>query len=494
MHLVSRLIDSELDPVVNENVPLQIPTQTTGYMGRAWEWLKSQPTEGFLRGVFGTASAVATTVLGCITVRQFCQDSFYHSRGTLEGALLGMSITVLTGCLLPTHVGTYVADWLSRWSFEVLQVFTQLYLNAGWPIDGKGLWNTQKSPLSVKESGMLFFSALSSSLALISMRPIVFPPEDIQEANIQIENIDDYLEQDPEPVALWESGRRDTKQFIIEQALKAVPGILLTVLQKTDVLQDPEWLFLGYYLTGHCGGVVIAKIYQIMKDHVLGNCLSKRHIVDLIDKIGHISLVTTIGLFFGLTDSTTFLALGAISGMLKMVALRKFEHLRANSEQVEPFTWMRVDNIAKGTLLALTLVWYIAGMTDSNMTGADYANIIAYFASTVASYILTRHLASEFVPRQNSTLFNTLRFYFVDYTEMLIVPYMFIRTAQGISDESNDPRALVIAENLMAWISFGLATGNNRALNGIRNSRSPNEMSELALYVGWSILSSQQIR
>src|SRR5262245_17391159 len=135
----SDLVSDEENPNV-----LDQPKEEPGCLERMWTWL-SAPGTGrcnlAVRGVMGVLSSTALTITTVFTAKLFQQDEQYHSRAMFFGTGFGIAVTVLTGCVLPKRYAAAFADWLSRWSFEGLQILTQFYLNAGCPINGNGFWD-----------------------------------------------------------------------------------------------------------------------------------------------------------------------------------------------------------------------------------------------------------------------------------------------------------------------------------------------------------------
>lgn len=467
-------------------------------LSRAWQWIKPKTPSLCVRGIFATASLTGFVVSAFFTAQQFLQDERNHVRAMLYGTGLGLSLTVLGGSVLPTWMSGPIADWCARWSFEGLQIMTQFYLNGGCPIDGNGFWDPTKVPLAVKELAMIIFTGVSVNIALLSLRTLLFPPES-QDEDLRLVTINEEEEpvaqdlyiQDPEPIPLLESGRNNKKWLALEQFVKVGLGVTLLGLSKGGVLTAPQALYCGYYLLGHVGGVGLGKVYQYIKSAVEEKCPVQKSTLEKVNKIGRFINGFSYALFFAFTDSAVFIPFGIINGISKTLTQHNFELLTKNDEEVTPFEWKRVDNIAKGALGVLFLSWYISGMTDVGMTWVDQANIITYLATTVLSYPLTRYLAAEFDPRQNNRLFNTLRFYFVNNPEVLMLPYMLIRSAQNIGDDQKHHEILAIVQNFIAWASLGTSGGVNRALMGMRSHRSPNEMSQLGELIAWYILGSQ---
>ncbi|MBS0654312.1 MAG: hypothetical protein JSR46_00915 [Verrucomicrobia bacterium] len=448
-----------------------------------------------IRGFFAVTGLTSLVVCGLLAKMNFQQNENFANRSMGYGVGLGLSATVLTGSVLPSDPATIFADWLSRWSYEGLQILIQFYLNAGCPIDGNGLWNTTVVPPAVKELSEMLFGGVSSAIALLSLRTFLFPNR--ESSSTQVEDVThDYepsqIRQDPPPMPLFlESGLKDHKVLGLEQGLKIAAGITLITLEKTGWVAAPALFYLGTYLLGHVGGVLAGKAWTVLEDTVLNNCMQKNEKwLDPARKLGYLIRIASYGLFFSSTREISFAILGAIGGISKMVALKKFERLSVNNVKVAPFQLARCDNIPKGLLGGLFLAWYISGMTDIGLAWYDYANLIGYLTTALASYPLTRYLATHFHPRQHTTLYNSARFYGVDHDQVLILPFMLIRATQNIGDDAKNPLVLRIALDFIAWLSLGTAAGNNRALMGVRGETSPNDMSSLALLTAWFILGS----
>lgn len=467
----------------------------SSYIGRGWKWLNAPGTERCnftVRGVLGAGSIAAITTMAFFTARQFFQIERDPIRSMLFGAGFGICVTVLTGSILPKGYAGPLADWLSRWSYEGLQIATQFYLNGGCP-RGHGFWDPRKVPPAVKEFFTLSFTGASASIALLSLRTLLFS-EINKNDGIAIEDLDDLdglYEQDPDPILMLESGKGNRLGFAAEQCLKVALGLGLILTTDVAQVEIPELRFFGMYLMGHFGGALAGTGYQYLRDRVLERCPVGEGTLKRIDKAGSVLSAGSYGIFFAWTDATSFIPLGLISGASKVITMHKFQLLTKNDEKVTSFRWITVDNVFKGTLAALILTWYISGMTDEGLRVQDYANIVTYLVSIIGSYPLTRYLAKNFDPGKNNRLFNTLRFYFVNHNEVLVLLYMLIRSAQSIGDNHKDTGLFAVVQNILAWASLGIAAGNNRALMGIRSEQSPNEMSSLAELTAWFILGSQ---
>lgn len=454
---------------------------------RAWEWLKPKATPTRLKTVLGTASAVGAVAIAGLAVYDYLSAPQYiGTRAVVYGIGAGVTSTFFLASSLPETWGTRAADWWANWSNEVLQGMTQLYLNAGCPRSACGIWNSNKPPPRlVKEGATMAFSAVSSAVTLLSFRSLFTSSQEEEQEAL-----------DPERIQLLESRTDQYPFFAIEQVAKAALGGLAMGLYNYEILTSPEWLYLAYYLLGNAAGSVGSRVYIALKEKI-GERYPNHTLAKIVKKIGPIAEMIGFAGFFAWTDDSSFLLVGALSGASKVSAMRTFETLPKNDEEVHPIIAPQPDTTTKviygvqAAFLALAVTWYIVGMTDVGVRPTDIANILTYLSTIAISYPLTRYVAKNFDPKKKERwFFNTLRFYLVNFQEMLVLPYYLIRSAQTIGDKKNPIVNWEIAKELMAWASLGFATGNNRALQGIRSHRTPNAVSDLALLFGWYIFYS----
>jgi hypothetical protein len=479
--------------VVNfrEDSPL-LPVSTAGesesWLGRTWSWLKQAPyTTHVVKGVVGVASTAALGTLLYKTATIFANATSYSGPDTFYYELgIGVATPLALYSIVPASVGTPAADWISNWSWEIIHSTTQFYLNAGCPRDGMGFWNTTNPPLIVSQVSGFSFSAMGTAIPLLSLRFLIADSDETDETDqtVKTEKREEFI-----PLFL-ESGARENRRLIIEQAAKIALGTSCLGLYFSKIVTANEWLYAGYYALGHVAGAVLSRGYLELKDRTIDH-IKNAHVRTLIQKAGTIAEFTALAGFFAWEDDSCYLLVGAMAGAAKIAILDTFENLTENDEQVSDFEIKRIDIIAKGAFLALFDAWYIAGATDPTLHKSDIANITSFLTCSHASYPLTRYLAKNFKPGENSRFFNSMRFYFVNYQEALILPYMLVRASGTVGNVAPASESMRWAKQFTAWTSLGLAAGNNRALQGIRSHRKPNAVSDVALLVCWYLLYSE---
>lgn len=457
-----------------ERQELLAPQQErSGFFGRTWKWIKNNSTT-VLKGAVATASSVALVGTGYLLGRAIgaaSSASVMHPLGI--GA--GIAVPALLGTLLPQAQGTALADWVSRWSFEILQAMTEIYVRAGCPMQNKGFWNPETPPLLARQLATFAFSFAATAITALSVR--IFTAADNEANRVRRE----------EPLRLFlECGAQQNRRLLFEQVPKVALGLASLGLYRWE--GSDEWLYFAYYLFGSIGGTAASKAYLWVKERTIER-IENKTLKAIINKVGVTAELFCFGAFLAWPADASYLLSGAVAGAVKIAVLDKFQHLSQNDEQVAPFQLCRIDNVAKGFFLALNFAWFLSMIFDPGLPGSQRAGISLFLASSLLSYPLTRYLAANFRPEQeNSRLFNTFRFYFVNYEEALLLAYMFIKDADDVGIIGNENPNQPLLKSLIGLTSLGLAVGNNRALQGIRSDRSPSAVSDLALLVSWFIL------
>lgn len=468
-------LDNALD--LDEQSLLLVPQQEkTNFLGRTWKWLTTNRST-LLKGAVATASVVSTVAISYFVAKEIAQptaNSLMHPLGI--GA--GITLPLLLGSTLPPAQGTALADWVSRWGFEILQAMTELYVRAGCPIVGKGFWNTSTPPMLATQLATFAFSTTATALTALSLRIFTAPVNEGSE------------ERRATPLTLFlEGGSREHRRLLLEQLPKVALGLGSLALYRWE--GSEEWLDFAYYILGHIGGTAVSKGYLWVKDRTIDKIESKP-LKAIINKVGVTAELLCFGTFLAWSDDASYALSGAVAGAVKIAVLDKFQYLAKNDEEVRAISRTKVETAVKGIFLTLNFAWFISMVLDPALPRSQRVGIVSYLATSMLSYPLTRYLAANFSPEaQNNALFNSLRFYFVNFEEALLLPYMFIKDSGDVGIIGSNDQSQSMVKALIGLTSLGLAVGNNRALQGIRSHRSPNAVSDLALLISWFILYRQ---
>jgi len=459
---------------IDESSELLAPEQEkSGFFGRSWKWIKDRSST-ILKGAVATASTVSLVTIGYFIGKEIAVASSVSMMHPL-GIGAGLAIPALLGTLLPQAPRTALADWVSRWSFEILQAMTEFYVRAGCPMVGRGLWNAENPPLLARQLATFAFSATATALTALALRTFTVPENEASRNKRE------------RPLRLFlESGAHENRRLFFEQLAKAALGLGSLGLYRWE--GSDEWLYFAYYLFGAIGGTAVSKAYLWLRERTIERIQNKTFRA-IVNKTGVTAELVCFGAFLAWPADASYLLSGAMAGAVKIASLDKFQYLSQNDEQVAPFQLSRIDNIAKGFFLTLNFTWFISMIVDPGLPRSQRAGIVSFLVSSLLAYPLTRYLAANFRPDQeDNPLFNSFRFYGVNFEEALLLPYMFIKDADDVGIIGNDEQNLPFIKSFVGLTSLGLAIGNNRALQGLRSDRSPSAVSDLALLISWFIL------
>ena len=469
-------------PPVEEGERVQLlpaSTENRSVCGRTWNWIKTNRWP-ILKGAVATASSVGLAACGFFVGKNLYQEAASTIMHNL-GIGVGLTLPAVLGSILPQRGGTILADWVYRWSFEILQVMTEVYVRAGCPMEGRGFWNTNHPPLVARNLATMAFTAAATTLTALSLRVFTAPIDEPRSAPRAA------------PLRLlFEGGAHENRRLLLEQLPKAALGVASLTLYKWE--GSDEWLYFAYYLFGHIGGTAASKTYLWAKHKIIEKIESPT-VKALINKVGVAAELFCFGAFLAWPADESYLLSGAVAGAVKIAVLDKFQALSQNDEVVSPISFLKVENIAQGIFLTINLVWYVSMIFDRGLPTSQRAGIASFLASSILAYPLTRYLAANFHPEESDNpLFNSLRFYFVNYEEALLLAFMFIKDSDDVGIIGNDDARQPFLKLMVALTSLGLAVGNNRALQGIRSHRSPIAVSDLALLCAWFILYRQWLK
>lgn len=177
--------------------------------------------------------------------------------------------------------------------------------------------------------------------------------------------------------------------------------------------------------------------------------------------------------------------LGVVSGSSEQVLLHQFEKFEFTWERDEnddmslielETCWQRtrrkVENffsrqnlgqvIAKGALTTGLYSWFIYGITDVNDSAK--LGIGLFLTSLIIGYIVTKAVDNQFTPAEEHPLIRSLYFYLIKHPDYLLYLFIYLRhlnTNMGRSAYLTTNYNATLAD--LAWVSVGLAAGNNRA-------------------------------
>ena len=196
-------------------VLLAQPQVSSGYIGRAWNWVKSNSST-IVKGALATAGAVGMAAAGFFAVKEFIQAPA-SSHLYEYGIATGIATPLILQGVLPETVATKTADIFSRWSFEFLYGALLAYSQALCPRQECRLWDPNNPPLLAQQLATCTFASVASAIVLLSFRTFTqshdatytLPREGTREV----------------PLALFlEAGVHNNLRIAIEQAPKIVLG------------------------------------------------------------------------------------------------------------------------------------------------------------------------------------------------------------------------------------------------------------------------------
>lgn len=450
--------------------------QRTNCFGRAWNWIKTNKFT-VLKGAAAVVSTAGLTALGYLVGKGITHSQEASSMHPM-GIGVGIAAPVFIGSILPQRLATNLADFISRWGFEILLAITEFYVRAGCPIQGRGFWDPANPPLLARQLSTLALSATATGLTALSLRTFL--------AN---NNEEMLVRRDPPLTLFLEGGVHDNRRLVLEQLPKLGLCLLSAGLYRWE--GSEEWLDFAYYLLGHVAGTFVSKAFLWLRYQTIEQS-DNRALKTLINKVGTAAELLCFGAFLAWSSDASYLLSGAFAGAVKIAVLDKFQYLSRNDEEVRPIEYTKISIVAKGLFLALNFTWFISMICDPALPTSQRAGIAMYLASSLFAYPMTRYLAANFHPEsEDRPLFNSLRFNFVNFEEALLLPYMFIKDSDDVGVIGSDNTNQLWVKPWIGLTSLGLSVGNNRALQGIRNHRTPSNVSDLALLISWFILYRQ---
>jgi hypothetical protein len=426
-------------------------------------------------GVFGTTAYYGISELldsGNMTVLSLC-------------ALGNGAATASIGHLLvnPRH-RKLISEFISRWSYETVLAFTQLYLNV--VPDSKLQLYTLPFTWSLGCLRMKdFFQIGSLTLPQLSLSSA--PPSENELLRLL-----GFTTRDHSSLAkLWLSG----------QAVTAVGLTVLNFTAHNHLAEAGDYGKIGIYqdLIAMFAGSVLGDLAARLADD-RKEFLETRHagrltvtqtppvplkVLRIAKNAFYVISPIAIGALLApqtppncTEDFLLKAAVGTVYGAQMLVMQREFENPRSFLHSISPVTdspdnalasnSRNVKEIVKkhlpSTSFFAILTGYMAWAAATNLPRADYA-IIVLLLTSYASYVATNRIAVTYSPDRNQRVSNEIAFRFIYSAIALSIFFQYLATKLSIGNQilDSDSTPLYVLA-LVTWAFWGVNVGNNRAI------------------------------
>jgi len=425
-----------------------------------------------ITGIASALIAIGTSITGLYFWDKKESDSrlFFGSVTLLSGGLYGLVASIVPRKYL-REAEIYLADL----SFEIFEIITQVYLNL-----------TPSQTIKLGFYGV--YNALgafytTTSVIQLATQPVKYESKTISAFNLQLEGTPLLPQEHPST-----SHRIQYAIFKITQVALGIVAICFYYLKYPDIsfLSD-----LGALCIGFSFGSILERGYHTLWakferenetvniTHINPNSQTITKKVFAARQIfkwtsGIYPTLLALSIVFNNIYSYTFA--GLLIGGAKSFSDREFEKIKRKQDtqatthvvnthfpvKMGPIM-KKVDRVVVGTLAVALVGWFVlAQVTAINIP--IHIALACILGSIAFGYGITSLAGHKFEPGKSNWVINKLFFYFLMYHHWIYLPFIYITQKIEIGDVAlNEYRLLGQIVTYIAYISLGLAVGQNRA-------------------------------